>query len=103
MNKLKVRRWTGAFGIVACVLLIAAFPLYYPFVRSFVVRLRNASKMSTRSLSLRDKVVLYVKYPSPKGLILTHIFQSDRIKDEHTRLVGSQELGRANLWERPTA
>src|SRR2546425_10874926 len=24
-------------------------------------------------------------------------------KDEHTRLVGSQELGRANLWGRPTA
>jgi hypothetical protein len=33
------------------------------------------------------------------ALILIHILQSDTIKDEHTRLVGSQELGRANLWE----
>ncbi len=68
MNKLKVRRWTGAFGIVACVLLIAAFPLYYPFVRGFVVRLRNASKTSTRSHSLKDKVVLYLNYELDKRL-----------------------------------
>src|SRR5260221_7412125 len=47
------------------------------------------------------KVMCHV--PLPKGLILTHILQSDKIKDEHTRSVGSQELGRANLWERPTA
>src|SRR6266566_2080839 len=31
-----------------------------------------------------------------KRLILTHILQSDTIKDEYTRLVGSQELGRAH-------
>ena len=62
MNKLKVRRWTGVFGIVACVLLIAAFPLYFPFVRDFVVRLRNASKTSTRSHSLKEKVVLSLNY-----------------------------------------
>jgi deazaflavin-dependent oxidoreductase (nitroreductase family) len=68
MNKLKVRRWTGAFGIVACVLLIAAFPLYYPFVRGFVERLRNASKTSTRSLSLKDKVVLYLNSELDKRL-----------------------------------
>ena len=68
MNKLKVRRWTGAFGIVACVLLIAAFPLYYPFVRGFVVRLRNATKASTRSHSLKDKVVLYLNYELDKRL-----------------------------------
>src|SRR2546430_2326979 len=41
--------------------------------------------------------------PPHECLILTHMLQSDTIKDEHTRLVGSQELGRANLWERPTA
>ncbi|HYU73375.1 MAG TPA: transposase [Ktedonobacteraceae bacterium] len=32
----------------------------------------------------------------------THMLQSDTIKDEHTSIVGSQELGRANLWGRPT-
>jgi len=68
MNKPKVRRWTGVFGIVACVLLIVAFPLYYPFVRGFVERLRNASKTSTRSLSLKDKVVLYLNYELDKRL-----------------------------------
>jgi deazaflavin-dependent oxidoreductase (nitroreductase family) len=68
MNDLKVRRWTGAFGIVACVLLIVTFPLYYPFVRGFVERLRNAGKTSTRSLSLKDKVVLYLNYELDKRL-----------------------------------
>ncbi len=68
MNKLKVRRWTGVFGIVACVLLIAAFPLYFPFVRDFVVRLRNASKTSTRSHSLKEKVVLSLNYELDKRL-----------------------------------
>jgi F420H(2)-dependent quinone reductase len=68
MNKLKVRRWTGAFGLVACVLLIVAFPLYYPFVRGFVVRLRNAGKTSTRSHSLTEKVVLYLNYELDKRL-----------------------------------
>jgi len=41
--------------------------------------------------------------PYLKSLILTHILQSDKIKDEDTRIVGSQELGRANLWGCPTA
>jgi deazaflavin-dependent oxidoreductase (nitroreductase family) len=68
MNNLKVRSFTKVFGIVACVLLIVAFPLYYPFVRGFVERLRNASKTSTRSLSLRDKVVLYLNYELDKRL-----------------------------------
>ena len=68
MNKLKVRRWTGAFGIVACVLLIVAFPLYYPFVRGFVERLRNAGKTSGRNLSLKDKVALYLNYELDKRL-----------------------------------
>ncbi len=62
MNKLKVRRWMGAFGIVACVLLIVAFPLYYPFVRAFVNRLKDASKTSMRRLSLMDKIDLYLEY-----------------------------------------
>jgi deazaflavin-dependent oxidoreductase (nitroreductase family) len=68
MNDLKVRRWTGAFGIVACVLLIVAFPLYYPFVRAFVLGLRDAGKTSTRSLSLKDKVALYLNHELDKRL-----------------------------------
>lgn len=68
MNKLKVRRWMGAFGVVACVLLIVAFPLYSPFVRGFVERLRNASKTSPRSLSLKDKVVLSLNHELDKRL-----------------------------------
>ncbi len=68
MNKLKVRRWTGAFGIVACVLLVVAFPLYYPFVRAFVMRLRDASKTSQRRLSLLDKFDLYLEYELNKRI-----------------------------------
>jgi F420H(2)-dependent quinone reductase len=68
MNKLKERRRAGAFGIVACVLLIVAFPLYYSFIHNFVLRLRNASKTSTRSLSLKDKVVLSLSYELDKRL-----------------------------------
>ena len=41
--------------------------------------------------------------PPAQALILTHILSSDKIKDEHTRNVGSQELGRTNLWERAPA
>jgi deazaflavin-dependent oxidoreductase (nitroreductase family) len=68
MNDLKVRRWAGAFGVVACVLLIVAFPLYYPFVRGFVLRLRDAGKTSTRSLSLKDEVALYLNHELDKRL-----------------------------------
>src|SRR6266702_4399024 len=68
MNKLKVRRWTGVFGIGAGVLLMAAFPLYFPFARDFVVRLRNASKTSTRSHSLKEKGVLSLNYELDKRL-----------------------------------
>ena len=68
MNDLKVRRWAGAFGVVVCVLLIVAFPLYYPFVRGFVLRLRDAGKTSTRSLSLKDEVVLYLNHELDKRL-----------------------------------
>ena len=41
--------------------------------------------------------------PMLERLILTHMFQSATRKDEHTRSVGPQKLGRANLWERPPA
>ena len=71
MNRLKVRRWAGAFGIAACILcilLIVAFPLYYPFVRGFVERLRNADKTSPRSLSRKDKVALFLNYELDKRL-----------------------------------
>jgi hypothetical protein len=43
------------------------------------------------------------KAPVFSSLILTHMLQSDKKKDEHTRRVGPQELGRANLWGCPTA
>jgi len=68
MNKPKVRNWAGAFGIVSSILLIATFPLYYPFVRAFVERLRNADKTSSESLSLKDKVALYLNYELDKRL-----------------------------------
>lgn len=68
MNNLKVRHWTGAFGIAACVLLIVAFPLYYPFVRAFVNRLRYASKTSQRRLSLLDKFDLSLEYELNKRI-----------------------------------
>jgi F420H(2)-dependent quinone reductase len=68
MNKLKVRRWAGAFGIATCVLLIVAFPLYYPFVRAFIMRFRDTSKMSTRNLSLMDKFDLALEYELNKRM-----------------------------------
>ena len=68
MNKLKVRRWAGAFGVVACILLIVAFPLYYPFVRAFVLRLRDAGKTSPRGLSLKEKVDLALEHELDKRL-----------------------------------
>lgn len=52
----------GAVGIVACVLLIVAFPLSYSFIRHVVLRLRNASKTPPRSLSLKERVALYLNY-----------------------------------------
>jgi F420H(2)-dependent quinone reductase len=66
MNKPKVRNWAGALGIVSSILLIATSPLYYPFVRAFVERLRNANKTSSESLSLKDKVALYLNYELDK-------------------------------------
>lgn len=68
MNKLKERRRAGAFGIATCILLIVAFPLYYPFVRNFVLKLRNASKTSTRNLSFIDKVDLALEYELNKRI-----------------------------------
>ncbi len=68
MNKPKVRNWAGALGIVTSILLIATYPLYYPFVRTFMERLRNAGKTSPRSLSLKDKVALYLNYELDKRL-----------------------------------
>jgi len=68
MNNLKVRSFTRVFGIVACVLLIVAFPLYYPFVRTLVMRLRDASKTSKRRLSFLDKADLYLEYELNKRM-----------------------------------
>ena len=68
MNKPKVRNWVGAFGIVSSILLIATFPLYYPFVRAFVERLRDVGKASSGSLSLKDKVALSLNYELDKRI-----------------------------------
>jgi F420H(2)-dependent quinone reductase len=68
MNNLKVRRWTGAFGIAACVLLIITFPLYYPLISAFVERSRNADKRSPRSLSRKDRFDLSLEYELNKRL-----------------------------------
>jgi deazaflavin-dependent oxidoreductase (nitroreductase family) len=68
MNNLKVRSFTRVFGIVACVLLIVAFPLYYPFVRAFANRLRYASKTPQGRLSLLDKVDLTLEYELNKRI-----------------------------------
>jgi deazaflavin-dependent oxidoreductase (nitroreductase family) len=68
MNKPKVRNWAGAFGVVTSILLIATFPLYYPFVRAFVERLRVAGKTSSGNLSLKDKVALSLNYEGDKRL-----------------------------------
>ncbi len=68
MNKPKKRNWAGVFGIVTSILLIATFPLYYPFIRAFVERLRDAGKTSSGNLSLKDKVALYLNYELDKRL-----------------------------------
>ena len=68
MRDLKVRGFTKVFGIVACVLLIVAFPLYYPFVRAFFMRLRDASKTSKRRLSPLDKTDLYLEFELNKRI-----------------------------------
>jgi hypothetical protein len=60
MNKPRVRNWAGALGVVTSILLIAAFPLYYPFVHAFAKSLRDVGKTSSGSLNLKDKVVLYL-------------------------------------------
>jgi deazaflavin-dependent oxidoreductase (nitroreductase family) len=68
MNKPKVRNRVGALGVVTSILLIATFPLYYPFVRAFVERMRDVEKTSSGSLSLKDKVALYLNYELDKRL-----------------------------------
>lgn len=68
MSKPKVRNRARAFGIVSSILLIATFPLYYPFVRAFVERLREVGKTSSGSLQLKDKIALYLNYELDKRL-----------------------------------
>jgi len=68
MNKLKVRNWVSAFGVVSSILLIASFPLYYSFLRAFAMRLREAGKTSSESLPLKDKIALYLNYELDKRL-----------------------------------
>ena len=68
MNKPKVRNWAGAFGVVSSILLIVTFPLYFPFVRGLMERLRDAGKTSSGNLSLKDKVALYLNYELDKRL-----------------------------------
>lgn len=68
MNKLKVQRWTRTLGIVVSVLFITALALSYPFVRAFVVRLKDASKAPQKHLSLLDKVDLFLEYELNKRI-----------------------------------
>lgn len=49
-------------------MLIATFPLYYPFVRAFANRLREVGKASSGSLTLNEKVALYLNYELDKRL-----------------------------------
>ena len=68
MNKPRVRNRVGAFGVVTSILLIAAFPLYYKFVRAFVKRCERCWQDIYRNLSLKDKVALYLNYEGDKRL-----------------------------------
>lgn len=68
MNQLHGRRWMGALGIVACVLLIAAFPFSYAFIRNVMLRRSAARKTSPRGLLLLDKVDLYLDQELNKRL-----------------------------------
>jgi deazaflavin-dependent oxidoreductase (nitroreductase family) len=68
MHKLKGNNPARAFGIVACILLISGFPLYYPFLRAFVTRLRNPDKLAKKRLSLLDRVDLYLEYKLNKNM-----------------------------------
>jgi deazaflavin-dependent oxidoreductase (nitroreductase family) len=68
MNKPKVQIWAGAFGIVTSILLIATFPLYYPFVRAFVERLRDIGKISSGGLTRKEKFDLYLESELDKRL-----------------------------------
>jgi deazaflavin-dependent oxidoreductase (nitroreductase family) len=68
MNKPRVWQWAGALGVVASILLIVTFPLYLQFIRVFVERLREAGKASIGSLTLKDKVALYLNYELDKRL-----------------------------------
>ena len=68
MNKPRVWLWAGVHGVVASILLIVTFPLYLQFIRVFVERLREAGKASIGSLTLKDKVALYLNYELDKRL-----------------------------------
>jgi deazaflavin-dependent oxidoreductase (nitroreductase family) len=68
MNKPKVWNRVGALGVVTSILLIATFPLYYPFVRAFVERLRDAGKTSSGGLTLKERVDLYLESELDKRL-----------------------------------
>ena len=68
MNKSKARNWASVVTIISSIMLIVTFPLYYPFVHAFVEKLRHAYKSSSNSLSLKDRVVLYLNYELDKRL-----------------------------------
>lgn len=68
MHKLKGSNFTRAFGIVACMLLIIGFPLYYPFIRAFATRLSDPDKLAKKRLSLLDRIDLYLEYKLNKKM-----------------------------------
>ena len=68
MNRPQVRNWVGAFAVITSIALIVTFPLYFPFVRGLMERLRDIGKASSGTLSLKDKVALYLNYELDKRL-----------------------------------
>jgi hypothetical protein len=50
-----------------------------------------------------DLTELGQESPCLLSLLLPHLFQSESILDEHTRIGGFSELGRANWWGCPPA
>jgi deazaflavin-dependent oxidoreductase (nitroreductase family) len=68
MSDPKVRRWAGIAGIIAGVLLVVAFPLYYAILRTYVLKRRDVDKIAAGNLSLADRVDLALEYELNKRI-----------------------------------
>lgn len=58
MNQLQRRRRMAGLGILVGILLIAAFPFCYAFIRNYLLRRRAANKPSPSNFSPMDKIDL---------------------------------------------